>query len=100
MEGTTLTVASKASQFSPSEFSDWLDERREAVSTIVESVKDEVNQGRIEPIVGARIASCVAGSVFGYEEFHPRGMTPPAEQLLEALDPKRGLARAGSPSRQ
>lgn len=92
MEGTMLTVAAKASHLSSSEFSDWIDERRDAVNAILETIKDEVGSNRIEPLVGARIASCVTGSVFGYEEFHPRGVTPPAEQFLEALSPQGSLA--------
>jgi hypothetical protein len=90
----TLTVASKARQLEPGDFPRWLHERELTVSAILDTVKEQVAEEKIEPIVGARIASCVAGSVFGYEEFHPRGDTPPAEQFLEALSPhtERGLA--------
>lgn len=80
----TLTVASRARDLSPSDFGDWIDERRQAQDAILESVKDQVSSQSIEPLVGARIASCVSGSIFGYEEFHPRGDTPPAEQLMES----------------
>jgi hypothetical protein len=94
----TLTVASRASQFDPHEFGDWIDDRLRSVSNILDTVKEQVSELKIEPLVGARIASCVAGSVFGYEEFHPRGATPPAEQFLEALGPQqRGLATASRP---
>ncbi len=95
MEGTTLTVASKTSRLSPAEFSDWIDERLLAVRAILDTVKEQVGEQQIEPIVGARIASCVAGSVFGYEEFHPRGSMPPAEQFLETLN--ADLRYSGAP---
>jgi hypothetical protein len=94
MEGTTLTVASKTAQFTAREFSEWIDQRQTALQTILETVKKEVGQQHIEPLVAARISSCVAGSVYGYEEFHPRGPAPSAEQLLEALSPE-GLLAAG-----
>jgi hypothetical protein len=93
-----LTVASKAARFDSNGFAEWIDDRLRAVSSILDTVKDEVSNDRIEPLVAARIASCVAGSSFGYEEFHPRGGTPPAEQLLEALSPHdRGLAESTRP---
>lgn len=80
-----LTVAVQASQLGQQEFSPWLRQRYEAVGNILESVEKQVTQGIIEPIVGARIASCVSGGVFGYEEFHPRGDAASAEQMLDVL---------------
>lgn len=83
----TLTVASRVIPLNAEDFGNWLDERKRALGAIFETVKEQVSEETIEPIVAARIISCVAGSVFGYEEFHPRAGTPPVEQLLEALRP-------------
>lgn len=95
MQDTTLTVAGKAAQLDPAEFGEWFEERQRAVSNILETIKEQVvEQQIIEPLVGARIASCVVGSVFGYEEFHPRTGQPQAEQLLEMFEPALAGANA------
>lgn len=88
--GNTLTVAGKAATLeSGQEFDEWVDQRLLAQRSILDTVKDAVRADQIEPVAGARIMSCVAGSIFGYEEFHPRQGQPAAEQLLEMLDPQR-----------
>jgi hypothetical protein len=89
------TVAGKAASMDAREFSDWIEQRLNAQKEILESVTEQVANANLEPLVGARIASCVAGSVFGYEEFHPRAGTPPAEQVLD----QQLLGRIGSQSR-
>lgn len=86
-----LTVAGKVAHMNGREFADWVDSRLRAQKEILETVTEQVGNGIIEPLVGARIASCVTGSVFGYEEFHPRAGGPPAEQMLETTL----LARTG-----
>jgi hypothetical protein len=89
------TVAGRAAGMDAREFSDWIEQRLVAQKEILESVAEQVANANLEPLVGARIASCVAGSVFGYEEFHPRAGAPAAEQVLD----QQLLEKIGSRSR-
>jgi hypothetical protein len=89
------TVAGKAASMNAREFADWIEQRLQAQKEILETVTEQVGNNVIEPLVGARIASCVSGSVFGYEEFHPRAGSPSAEQVLD----QQLLGRVGSQSR-
>lgn len=54
----------------------------EAVTALKDGIVTEVEAGRITPVQGVGLTSCITGQLFGYKEFH--GEASPAD-LAAAL---------------
>lgn len=78
------SVTKRFAQLSPSEFRSEVERTWQAGQQILNTVCEQVEQQQIQPLDGAKIASCVAGTLLGYEEFHPRGIQD-SPQLTDAL---------------
>lgn len=80
------TVAGRYSQMQGSEFRAELGNAWKALDDVVNTVIDNVENQNLKPIDGIRAVAALTGSVFGYEEFHPRTGQPTLSTILSGSD--------------
>lgn len=91
---TWTTVTSRYQAMSPSQFRQESEKVWEALSQIKDTIVDQVDQNNLRPIDAVKSIACLTGSVFGYEEFHPRHGQQSPESLYaqQMLGQKGGLS--------
>lgn len=78
------TVARFASIDAP-DFKQELERRGQVVARLEQQVSQAVEQDQITPLEGLKIVSCVHGTLYAYEEFHPRGQSTPEQSITHLL---------------
>ncbi len=71
----------------PSEFGKSIEPKWQVASQLVENVRFAVEKKQLTPLDGARVISAIAATLFGYDEFILREISP--ETLLAAGSPRR-----------
>lgn len=66
------SILTRYAKMDKEDFRSELDKAWKAIEDVSRVVIDHVENGNLRPIDGIRAMSCLSGSAFGYEEFHPR----------------------------
>jgi hypothetical protein len=91
MGGQTMELLKESSVtanvvgMSATEYEAFIDERWGALERLRDWSKNEVRDGTLKPIEGVKVLACATGTIFGYEEFHPRGVPGTPESLVSTL---------------
>ena len=88
MPGTmTTSLVHQYASMSPSEFGKNIEPKWQVGSDLVGQVRIAVEKKQLTPLDGARLISSIAATLFGYDEFILREISP--ETLLAAGSPRR-----------
>ncbi len=89
MPETTVTTSlvNHYASMTPSEFGKSIEPKWQVASQLVENVRFAVEKNQLTPLDGARVISAIAATLFGYDEFIFREISP--ETLLAAGSPRR-----------
>ena len=82
---TETVTASLVRQFAvmkPTEFGPTIEPKWKVADTLVKQVRTAVEKEHLTPLDGARVISSIAATLFGYDEFILREISP--ETLLAA----------------
>jgi hypothetical protein len=83
MAGTTSpSLVHQYASMQPSEFSDSIEPKWQVGGQLVNQVRTAVEKKQLTPLDGARVISAIAATLFGYDEFILREISP--ETLLAA----------------
>ena len=87
MPGTvTTSLVHQYASMAPSEFGKNIEPKWRVASDLVGSVRVAVEKKQLTPLDGARVISSIAATLFGYDEFILREISP--ESLLAAGGPR------------
>ena len=84
------TVTSLVQQFAsmkPSEFSPAIQPKWQVAERLVAEIRDAVEKKHLTPLDGARVISSITATLFGYDEFILREVSP--ETFLAASSARR-----------
>ena len=87
------SVQQRYGQMSPSQFRTEAEKTWEALSQVKDTIVDQVEQNNLRPIDAVKSIACLTGSVFGYEEFHPRSGQMQLQQGYPQQQQKGGLSQ-------
>ena len=88
MPGTmTPSLVHQYASMSPSEFGKNIEPKWQVAGELVGSVRTAVEKKQLTPLDGARLISSIAATLFGYDEFILREISP--ETLLATGSPRR-----------
>lgn len=88
MAGTmTTSLVHQYAAMTPSEFGKSIEPKWEVAGQLVGNVRVAVDKKQLTPLDGARVISAIAGTLFGYDEFILREISP--ESLLSAPSTRR-----------
>ena len=88
MPGTmTTSLVHQYAAMAPNEFGKNIEPKWQVAGQLVESVRTAVEKKQLTPLDGARLISSIAATLFGYDEFILREISP--ETLLAAGSPRR-----------
>ena len=83
MAGTmSASLVHQYASMQPSEFSNSIEPKWQVGSQLVTQVRTAVEKKQLTPLDGARVISAIAATLFGYDEFILREISP--ETLLAA----------------
>jgi hypothetical protein len=83
MTGTmTTSLVHQYAAMTPTEFGKSIEPKWEVCSQLVKNVRMAVEKKQLTPLDGARVISAIAATLFGYDEFILREISP--ETLLAA----------------
>jgi hypothetical protein len=83
----TTSLVHQYAAMSPSEFGKNIEPKWQVGSDLVGQVRIAVEKKQLTPLDGARLISSIAATLFGYDEFILREISP--ETLLAAGSPRR-----------
>jgi hypothetical protein len=78
----TTSLVHQYAAMTPTEFGKSIEPKWEVGSQLVNNVRMAVEKKQLTPLDGARVISAIAATLFGYDEFILREMSP--ETLLAA----------------
>ena len=88
MPGTmTTSLVHQYASMTPSEFGKNIEPKWQVGGQLVDSVRSAVEKKQLTPLDGARLISSIAATLFGYDEFILREISP--ETFLAAGTPRR-----------
>ena len=88
MTGTmTTSLVHQYAAMSPTEFGKSIEPKWEVAGQLVANVRTAVEKKALTPLDGARVISAIAATLFGYDEFILREISP--ETLLAAGTQRR-----------
>ena len=88
MPGTvTTSLVHQYASMAPGDFGKNIEPKWQVASELVSSVRTAVEKKQLTPLDGARLISSIAATLFGYDEFILREISP--ETLLAASAPRR-----------
>lgn len=79
------SLAARYLEHQPQDFTRFIEERWNATGRVVDFLKEEVEQGAMEPIDAGKIIACSVGQLFGYQEFHSQTSPDVVQTLLGQL---------------
>jgi hypothetical protein len=85
--GMTPSLVHQYAAMAPSEFGKNIEPKWQVAGELVGIVRTAVEQKHLTPLDGARLISSIAATLFGYDEFILREISP--ETLLAAGSPRR-----------
>ena len=80
MTGTTVSLVHQYAAMTPTEFGKSIEPKWEVAGQLVGNVRTAVEKKALTPLDGARVISAIAATMFGYDEFILREISP--ESLL------------------
>jgi hypothetical protein len=80
MAGTTASLVHQYASMAPGEFSNSIEPKWQVGGQLVDQVRTAVEKKQLTPLDGARVISAIAATLFGYDEFILREISP--ETLL------------------
>jgi hypothetical protein len=83
----TTSLVHQFASMTPSEFGKNIEPKWQVGGQLVDSVRAAVEKKQLTPLDGARLISSIAATLFGYDEFILREISP--ETLLAAGSPRR-----------
>jgi hypothetical protein len=83
----TTSLVHQYAAMAPSEFGKNIEPKWQVAGELVGSVRTAVERKQLTPLDGARLISSIAATLFGYDEFILREISP--ESLLAASAPRR-----------
>jgi hypothetical protein len=83
----TTSLVHQYASMTPSEFGKNIEPKWQVGGQLVDSVRAAVEKKQLTPLDGARLISSIAATLFGYDEFILREISP--ETLLAAGSPRR-----------
>jgi hypothetical protein len=87
MPGTmTTSLVHQYASMTPSEFGKNIEPKWQVASELVDHVRTAVEKKQLTPLDGARLISSIAATLFGYDEFILREISP---ETLLAGTPRR-----------
>ena len=81
-ETTTTSLVHQYAAMKPTEFGKNIEPKWQVAGKLVKQVQDSVEQKFLTPLDGARLISSITATLFGYDEFILREISP--ETLLAA----------------
>ncbi len=86
-ETVTPSLVHQFASMKPNEFGRTIEPKWHVAGRLIEEVRAAVEQKELTPLDGARVISSIAATLFGYDEFILREVSP--ETLLAAGPIKR-----------
>jgi len=83
----TTSLVHQYASMTPTEFGKNIEPKWQVASQLVDDVRAAVEKKQLTPLDGARVISAIAASLFGYDEFILREISP--EALLAAGSTRR-----------
>lgn len=83
----TASLVHQYAAMKPTEFGKSIEPKWRVAGGLVKQVQDAVEQTHLTPLDGARLISSIAATLFGYDEFILREISP--ETLLAGNTPRR-----------
>ena len=80
MAATTASLVHQYASMTPSEFSNSIEPKWQVGGQLVDQVRTAVEKKQLTPLDGARVISSITATLFGYDEFILREISP--ETLL------------------
>jgi hypothetical protein len=87
---TQASVSTRYATMEREDFGPEIDRAWKAAQDVVGVIKEHVEASNLRPIDGIKVISCLTGSLFGYEDFHPRSGQNPLSDLLYTSPPLAG----------
>jgi hypothetical protein len=86
-EAVTQSLVQQFASMKPNEFGPTIEPKWEVAERLVKEVRRAVEQKHLTPLDGARLISSITATLFGYDEFILREISP--ETFLAASSARR-----------
>jgi hypothetical protein len=86
-EAVTKSLVHQFASMKPTEFGPTIEPKWQVGERLIKEVRSAVEKKQLTPLDGARVISSIAASLFGYDEFILREVSP--ETLLAAAPTRR-----------
>lgn len=86
-ETVTASLVQQFASMKPDQFGPTIEPKWQVADRLVKEVRGAVEKKYLTPLDGARVISSIAATLFGYDEFILREMSP--ETLLAATPTRR-----------
>ena len=86
-ETVTHSLVHQFASMKAAEFGPTIEPKRQAGERLIKEVRSAVEKTQLTPLDGARVISSIAATLFGYDEFILREVSP--ETLLAAAPTRR-----------
>jgi hypothetical protein len=86
MASTTASLVHQYASMTPGEFGNSIEPKWQVGGELVSQVRGAVEKKQLTPLDGARVISAIAATLFGYDEFILREISP---ETLLASGPTR-----------
>jgi hypothetical protein len=83
----TPSLVQQFASMKPADFASTIEPKWQVAQRLVKEIQGAVEKGHLTPLDGARTISAVAATLFGYDEFILREISP--ETLLAATPSRR-----------
>jgi hypothetical protein len=83
----TPSLVQQFSSMKPADFARTIEPKWQVAQGLVKQIQDGVEKEHLTPLDGARLISSIAATMFGYDEFILREVSP--ETLLATTAPSR-----------
>jgi hypothetical protein len=87
MAGVTGSLVHQYASMKPAEFGSAIEPKWQLGERLIKEVRTSVEKQQVTPLDGARLISSIAATLFGYDEFILREVSP--ETMLAATSPRR-----------
>ena len=80
MPGTvTASLVQQFASMKPTEFAPTIEPKWQVAERLVKEVKSAVEKQQLTPLDGARVISSITATLFGYDEFNLREVSPESQ---------------------
>ena len=86
-EAVTKSLVHQFASMKPTEFGPTIEPKWQVGERLIKEVRSAVEKKQLTPLDGARVISSIAATLFGYDEFILREVSP--ETLLAAAPTRR-----------